>query len=193
MHANRQKVLDAAVDLLSRSGLSGAGLNDLIALSGTPRGSLYHFFPNGKEQWVTEALRLYASSFSAGCDAAIAKAPSVTQGIANIFHFAARMMKARDFQSGCPVGAVVLDLDSESEALRAVCLDIMGQWQRQLAGHLSALPATQALAVSKMVIACFEGAFMLARLERSTAPLTLAAEQVTSLLESHLATRASRR
>jgi TetR/AcrR family transcriptional repressor of lmrAB and yxaGH operons len=190
MNENRQKVLDATVQLLSQSGLSGAGLNHVIERSGASRGSLYHFFPGGKEQWVTEALRIYAETFSAGCERAIAKAPTVSDGIASIFLFAAKMMKARDFRSGCPVGAVALDLDAANEPLRAVCLDIMEQWQRQLAGHLAPLPAERALALSKMVIACFEGAFMLARLELSSAPLALAAEQMKMLLDSQLATRA---
>jgi hypothetical protein len=50
------------------------------------------------------------------------------------------------------------------------------------------MPEAKALALAKMIIACFEGAFMLARLERSTAPLTLAAEQIATLLEAQLAT-----
>lgn len=186
MNANRQKVLDATVQLLSQSGLSGAGLNDVIALSGASRGSLYHFFPDGKVQWVTEALRMYAQAFSVASQAAITKAPTVPQGVANIFLFAAKMMKARNFQSGCPVGAVVLDLHSENEALRLVCLEIMAQWEQQLADHFAPLPAAQALSLAKMVIACFEGAFMLARLERSAQPLTLAAQQMTVLLETLL-------
>jgi TetR/AcrR family transcriptional regulator, lmrAB and yxaGH operons repressor len=188
MNPNRQKVLDAALQLLAQSGLSGAGLNDVIALSGASRGSLYHFFPDGKQQWVAEALQIYADTFAEGCEHAISKASTVSLGIANVFLFAAKMMKARDFKSGCPVGAVVLDLDSDSEPLRVLCLSIMARWERQLAAHLTPLPEAKALALAKVIIACFEGAFMLARLERSTMPLTLAAEQMTNLLEAHIET-----
>lgn len=184
MNPNRQNILDATLQLLAQSGLSGAGLNDVIALSGASRGSLYHYFPGGKQQWVTEALHLYAEAFSAACEAALAKAPTVAHGIADIFQFAAKMMKAREYRSGCPVGAVVLDLDADSEPLRAVCLDIVARWQQQLAGHFAPLPAAQALSLAKMVIASFEGAFMFARLERSPAPLVLAAEQMGLLLEA---------
>jgi TetR/AcrR family transcriptional repressor of lmrAB and yxaGH operons len=188
MNPNRQKVLDATLQLLAESGLSGAGLNDVIALSGASRGSLYHFFPDGKQQWVAEALQIYADAFADGCENAISKAPAVSQGVANVFLFAAKMMKARDFRSGCPVGAVVLDLNNDSESLRVLCLSIMAQWQQRLAAHMTPLPEAKALALAKMIIACFEGAFMLARLERSTAPLTLAAEQMAILLEAQLAT-----
>jgi TetR/AcrR family transcriptional regulator, lmrAB and yxaGH operons repressor len=186
MNPNRQKVLDATLQLLAQSGLSGAGLNDVIAHSGAARGSLYHYFPEGKQQWVTEALRSYADAFSTGCEAAIAKAPTVGQGVADIFGFAAKKMKACDFRSGCPVGAVVLDLDADSEALRTVCMEIMAQWHQQLASHLAPLPAAKALSLATMVIASFEGAFMLARLERSTQPLTVAAEQMGLLIDAQL-------
>jgi len=39
MKPNRHKPLDGALPLLAQLGLSGVGLNNVIALSGTSRGS----------------------------------------------------------------------------------------------------------------------------------------------------------
>ncbi len=184
MNESRQKVIDATIILLSQSGLSGAGLNDVIALSGASRGSLYHYFPDGKEQWVTEALLLYSERFWARCDAVITKAPTVAGGIAAIFDWAGEMMRSHHYRSGCPVGAVVLDLGAKNEALRKVCVQIIKKWERLLAARFSPLPAARARKLAKLVIGTFEGALMLARLERSSAPFTLAAEQLAVLLNA---------
>ena len=52
----RARLLDATLDLVEAGGYSGAGLNQVIAASGAPRGSLYFHFPGGKDQLVGEAL-----------------------------------------------------------------------------------------------------------------------------------------
>ena len=45
----RERMIDATITLLRRSGLSGAGINEIVRESGAPKGSLYHFFPDGKQ------------------------------------------------------------------------------------------------------------------------------------------------
>ena len=37
------------LDLLRRGGLSGAGINQVVAASRAPKGSVYHYFPWGKQ------------------------------------------------------------------------------------------------------------------------------------------------
>ena len=56
MAPSRDRLLDAAVDLLQRQGYHGTGLNELLERSEAPRGSLYHYFPGGKEQIGAEAI-----------------------------------------------------------------------------------------------------------------------------------------
>src|SRR5213075_2927292 len=59
-HATRQRLLDATETLLRERGLAGAGIHQVVARSGAPIGSVYHFFPRGKTQLVAEALQLQA-------------------------------------------------------------------------------------------------------------------------------------
>ena len=46
----------ATLDLLRQAGLSGVGINQIVAASAAPKGSIYHFFPGGKLELVTVAL-----------------------------------------------------------------------------------------------------------------------------------------
>ncbi|MFY7961952.1 MAG: TetR/AcrR family transcriptional regulator [Elsteraceae bacterium] len=181
MKDTRQKILDASLQLLGQTGLAGAGLNDLIALSGAPRGSLYHHFPAGKEQWVAEALRIYADKFLAEGKEALASAPSVGRAVGAILRRAASRLEKREFDAGCPVAAVILDLDAEKEALRLLCLQIVEEWRALLVAHLADRPDAPALA--DMIIAGFEGAMMLARMERSARPLLSTAGYLEALID----------
>src|SRR5207245_11765091 len=54
---SRTKMVRSAAPLIRRQGLSRASFADIVADSGAPRGSIYHHFPQGKDQLPTEAIR----------------------------------------------------------------------------------------------------------------------------------------
>jgi TetR/AcrR family transcriptional repressor of lmrAB and yxaGH operons len=53
----RANILLAMATLIEKQGYHATGLNDIIALSGSPKGSVYYYFPEGKEQIGIEAVR----------------------------------------------------------------------------------------------------------------------------------------
>ena len=64
----REKLIEAAITLMRRSGLSGAGINEIVRESGAPKGSVYYFFPQGKQQIVKEGLKQYSERVVAFID-----------------------------------------------------------------------------------------------------------------------------
>src|SRR3989442_8662339 len=54
---SRTKMVRSAASLIRRRGLSAASFADIVADSGAPRGSIYHHFPQGKDQLAKEAIR----------------------------------------------------------------------------------------------------------------------------------------
>ena len=52
---SKEKTLAAAARLFCRRGYHGTALQDVLAASGAPRGSLYFHFPGGKEE-IAEVL-----------------------------------------------------------------------------------------------------------------------------------------
>jgi TetR/AcrR family transcriptional regulator, lmrAB and yxaGH operons repressor len=46
----RSRILHAAQRLFRKRGYHATGINDILALADAPKGSLYHHFPDGKEQ-----------------------------------------------------------------------------------------------------------------------------------------------
>lgn len=167
MNDTRVKILKTAEKLLSESGLSGAGLNPLIERSGAPRGSLYYHFPDGKEQWVKEALQQHSDQFLAFCHQMLEGAPSVGAGIEQVFIWVGARLKKQQFNGGCPVGAVIMDLNTESEQYRAQIQNLVAQWKSALLVYLQEPLGQNAADVAGIVIASFEGALMMSRLERS--------------------------
>ena len=52
----RAKMVAGAADLMSRRGVNATSLRDVVRHTGTPRGSLGHHFPRGKQQLIEDAL-----------------------------------------------------------------------------------------------------------------------------------------
>lgn len=54
----REALVQATSFLLRRTGYYGTGLREILALSGCPKGSLYHYFPGGKDELVIAAIEV---------------------------------------------------------------------------------------------------------------------------------------
>jgi len=61
----RANILTAMARLIEKQGYHATGLNEIIRESGAPKGSVYYYFPGGKEQIGAEAI-LESSRMIAG-------------------------------------------------------------------------------------------------------------------------------
>src|SRR5271165_3677256 len=57
VNTTRDRILDSSAELFRRQGYAGTGVKQIVASANAPFGSLYHFFPGGKEQLGAETLR----------------------------------------------------------------------------------------------------------------------------------------
>ena len=55
--STRDQIIDTASALLERQGYAATGLNQIVRESGAPKGSLYHYFPGGKDEIAVESLQ----------------------------------------------------------------------------------------------------------------------------------------
>ncbi|HEV3055266.1 MAG TPA: TetR/AcrR family transcriptional regulator [Solirubrobacteraceae bacterium] len=182
----RDQMIESAALLIRERGVKATSFSDVLAHSGAPRGSIYHHFPGGKAQLVLEATR-YAGEFTA---AGLAAALSEHDPVAAIKRFCdlwRRILTRSDFADGCPVVAVALEGDS-SPAARAAAADAFSAWEELIAGALipHGMPADRAAGIASLVIAAIEGGVVLARAQRSTAPLERVAAELERVLVAAL-------
>ena len=133
----------AALDLLRAGGSSGAGINSVIAASGAPKGSLYHYFPRGKTELVTAALRAAEEDLVAGWRTAFAGDAAVGAKVRAFFKAKAAHMQAQRFTRGCPVAAVTVDLDRDAGEIARVCAGIFDTCRDAIAGGLHEVPEAE--------------------------------------------------
>ncbi len=56
MSNTREQILQTTCEFLEKQGYHSTGLNEIVKESGVPKGSLYYYFPEGKEQITAEAV-----------------------------------------------------------------------------------------------------------------------------------------
>ncbi|HMH18954.1 MAG TPA: TetR/AcrR family transcriptional regulator [Burkholderiales bacterium] len=179
---SKSRIVRATVDLLSQSGLSGVGINQIVAASSAPRGSIYHFFPGGKVELATVALEEAEKVEGQWFRGIFHQPESIGRKVTLLFDDAAKILEASEFMKGCPVAAVALDLDRNSERLRAVCCAIFVTWQDIIATGLDEVPEAERREVAELILATLEGALLLSRTEATKDPLLRAGRTLGKIL-----------
>lgn len=182
----RDRMVEAAIAGLRTSGLAGAGINQVVAASGAPKGSLYHYFPGGKLELAREALERFAARQQAELLSALEGAGPADQKVKRLFARMAKGLALEEFRHGCAVAGVALDLDEDAAALAPVCAALLAGWVDTIAAALAPLPAARGQALAGFIVTAFEGALMRARAARSTAPLLEAGELLAALVRAEI-------
>jgi TetR/AcrR family transcriptional regulator, lmrAB and yxaGH operons repressor len=178
----RKKLVDATGALLRRQGFHGTGLSDIIAESGAPRGSLYFYFPGGKDELACAALEAAGAEWRARIGAAVGAAPDLAGALGAVVELLASDLVASRYAHGCPVAAVALE--ATSEPVRAAIAAHYAVWERGIAAHFRAagLAAAPARQLATVALAAIEGALLLARVQRSTAPLVAVGQTLRAMI-----------
>lgn len=169
----RARAVGTAARLFQRQGFHGTGLAQILEESGAPKGSFYFHFPGGKDELAVAAIDQASRDVEAVIRAAADRAGKDPASLVRkIGRALARWLEDSDYREGCPVTTVALETCPDSERLSAACGDAFQSWQRATEEGLRScgLSAKRASSLATAYIAALEGAFVIARTERSTRP-----------------------
>ncbi|MBF6336130.1 TetR/AcrR family transcriptional regulator [Nocardia abscessus] len=176
----RGKLVEAARTLVERHGYYGAGLNQILAASGAPRGSLYFHFPGGKDELVAAAIAQASKEIAALIDTI--EPGDAAAAASRLLRMFGDRLEASGWQQGCPVATVALDVAAANDAVQAECAAAYAAWQQALRLRLRADGRENADDLAAAVLAMVEGALLLARAQRSREPLERVERTLLALL-----------
>jgi AcrR family transcriptional regulator len=178
MSTTKQRIVDTSAELFRRQGYSATGVKQIVTAAKAPFGSLYHFFPGGKEELGAEAVRVSGALYEQLIPAVFDPAPDVVTGVRDFFNGAAEHLRETDYEDACPIATVALEVSSTSETIRRACADVFDRWIAAGSDRFerAGLEPAKARELTIAMLAALEGAFVLARAQRSTKPLQVAGE-----------------
>jgi AcrR family transcriptional regulator len=182
--ATRTNMLISAAEVLRERGAAGVTIDEVLARSGAPRGSVYYHFPEGRNQILTEALQYAGEAITEVIDEAAAKGGLYL--VRQFVEFWEDLLVESDFTAGCPVVAAAIGSADEEPQLTTVAGGIFSHWRDALTRAFvsDGFDEPCAASLSIMCIASLEGAVVLCRSTRSVGPLRDVAEQVEFLIKS---------
>lgn len=197
----RAKMVAGAADLMSRRGVTATSMREVVRHTGTPRGSIGHHFPGGKQQLIEDAL-VFAGKQVSGPLEHLTRKHGAVGGLRAFIALWRQTLERTQFQAGCPVLAVAVEQyvndatekgGEPDEAAQQHMLDladgVFAEWQRIMFAalrHEGVAPA-RARRLAALVIASTEGTVVMCRAARSVQPLDDVRQELELVLSSAIA------
>lgn len=174
----REAMLGSAIRLFRERGVGDTSIGDVLEASGAPRGSVYHHFPGGKKQLVSEAIESAGSYVSANFERS---EDGPAEMIDRFARFYMRELERTDFREGCPLMAAAVAGAKEEAAVPAA--NAFHQINRALTNSLvgAGVAEERASSLATLAISAIEGAIVLSRTEKSVEPLDRTRTELANL------------
>ncbi|MEU9028591.1 TetR/AcrR family transcriptional regulator [Streptomyces sp. NPDC048383] len=175
--------------LFRRHGYAATGLKRIATEAEAPFGSIYHFFPGGKQQLAEDMIRTSGPEYGRMVMALLDSVPDPAESLVHAFEAAAHDLAAADYADACPIGTMALEVASSNEVLRVATAEVFAEWVDTAAhwfGRWVDDPET-ARSLAQSMVMMLEGAFMLSRAARDPEPLRVAGRSMADLLRTAVA------
>lgn len=177
----RDEMIRGAIGLLAERGVQGASFAVVTDTTNTPRGSIYHHFPGGKNELIEEAVASIGGLVTSLIDAVDVESPTK---VVDVFVESWRAaLVASNFGGNCAVANTTIGAGDDDE-LREASHKVFEAWNRSLAAAFarSGVKASTAADYAAVCIAAAEGALILGRASRSDAIFDALSRQLKLLV-----------
>jgi AcrR family transcriptional regulator len=168
-----ERIVLAMAELLRTQGYAATGINQLVEVSGAPTGSIYHHFKGGKVAVAAAALRQTGAVYIQLLPLLLDPYDDLATGIEAAFAQAAEDLEGTGWANLCPVGTVTGEIADAVPELREVAAEVIARWVDEGSRYFVSrgLSDTDARSAVYALVSALEGAFILARGQRSREPL----------------------
>jgi TetR/AcrR family transcriptional repressor of lmrAB and yxaGH operons len=181
----REKLIVTAARLFQKKGYNATGINEILAESQAPKGSLYYYFPEGKLQLAMEAVR-YSGNL---VNAQVARRLAEEADAVKAFHLILSDMIDRFATVEPPfedvsLSIIALEAADGAESLRLACEEVLDERERIFVGKLAACgyEASEAGRLGRLLQILIEGAVTAAKTRDSASPLAAVSDYLPTLL-----------
>ncbi|MFE2498527.1 TetR/AcrR family transcriptional regulator [Streptomyces scopuliridis] len=183
----RERVVRAASRLMQRQGYDGAGIKQIAQEANATLGSVYHFFPGGKQELAVAAIDHGDREFATILREVLDSEPDPAQAVIVCADSLATGLRASDWIDGCPVTATALGTAGRAPDIQRAAALAFENWRGLVADALrrAGIPDEDAQSLGHTVISTLEGAEFAAQVSRSDEPLRTAGTHLARLINSY--------
>ncbi|MBA3067585.1 MAG: TetR/AcrR family transcriptional regulator [Hyphomonas sp.] len=182
---HRAPVIDAAVRLFRQQGYAATGLNDLVDASGAPKGSLYHYFPEGKPSIAAAAVEEAGRRVVQTVETLVRKSNSTSELLREHARLLAGWLEKSGYRDGCPITTVILELAPTDRRVTEAARKAYSSRQALIEAKLveDGFSRAEASRLAVLCISALQGSLIQARVDRSRKPVEATAGELGRLIE----------
>ena len=187
MTSTRDQIIQTTSELLENQGYHATGLNEIVRESGAPKGSIYYYFPDGKEGITSEAVKFAGRVVSERINIHLAKYEDPAESIRSFIETIAHFVEKSGYKSGGPLTIVSSETATTSEKLNLVCREAYGMVRMAFQTKLvaSGFSEEKAENLSWVIVSAIEGGVILSRTYHTGEPLRKVARELAALVNNH--------
>lgn len=180
----KNRILITAAKLFQQQGYHATGLNQIVAESGAPKGSLYYYFPGGKEELAVAAIGLIRDEIEGRLRKFLSTIDDPVEAIRALIGQMAREFDQPEYIIHCTVSLLTLEVSLVSEPLRRACMESGEAWERGFAEKLeqSGYDGERARKLGVLIQSMIDGAMIASLGKGDMEPLRCVAEQIPLIL-----------
>ncbi|MEM7454583.1 MAG: TetR/AcrR family transcriptional regulator [Planctomycetota bacterium] len=175
--------VDRTSELLREQGGGDVSLSMVLEACGAQKGSLYHFFPGGKEELVAAAVKKMHACAASHIRQCIEETQSTAGGVRKHLLHISRLIDRPDGTLGMPFLALAATIGETNKCVHAACVSAVKEIETLLAGELvsEGFESREAKRLAGFAIAAIDGSILNARVQGSSRPVKLAADMIAEL------------
>ena len=184
----RAKILATAARLFQSQGYSATTMSQVLQESGAPKGSLYYYFPQGKEQLAIEAIGLIRQKIEEQIRRYLAKIEDPVEAIQALINATAAELEQPENIIFCTVSLLTLEVSLVSEPLRKACRATNAAWEQAFVEKLEqgGYAPDRAGELGALVQVMIDGAIISSMGRKDTLHLRRAAAAIPTLLKGDI-------
>jgi TetR/AcrR family transcriptional repressor of nem operon len=175
---NKDKLLANGLRVIHEQGLAGASVRDIAAAAGVPLGSFTNYFAS-KTAFGLEIIDMYREASRAIIDATLRnESLSPLQRLKDYIDAVRDFLAEDGMRNGCLCGNIGAEANAHGEEVRLKIIEVFSADRREVAACLKAAVAQNELSdrmdiddVAGFVVSSLQGAFLVAKVERSPEPV----------------------
>jgi TetR/AcrR family transcriptional repressor of lmrAB and yxaGH operons len=185
--STRDRIVVATARLVQRQGYVGTGIKQIAQEAQATLGSVYHFFPGGKEAVAVAAIKHSSEEFAELLRTALDSVEDPADAVVACARQLAEELRESGWTDGCPVTAAALETLGTDSEIQQACAAALRSWEQLIFDKLLScgFPSQSARDLAITIIGAFEGAEVNAQVNRNEEPLHAVGRQLARLVRSH--------
>jgi AcrR family transcriptional regulator len=177
--ATRERILQAAAELVAEKGAAGMTLDDVRARTGASRSQLYHYFEDRND--LVRAVIDVTTDAVIDVQGELLEHLDSWAGIERWFDALVELQAERQARGGCPIGSLAGQLAEQDPQARAAIAAGLDRWEAHLRDGLTSMKARGRLRahadpteLATATMASIQGGLLLTQVRRDPRQLRIA-------------------